>query len=277
MFSETADHDRTLLSNEDIRAILRLAGEAASMPFDHAARKSRLMQGLCEMVGATAWASALGRQARTRGKAVFAAFEQGGFNQEQFTRYLSALEHPDIKCLSASLVRGLAEPQTLVTRSSERKGWRLRKAETLWNEANLGPAIISLRPLGDNVISGIAIYRRPEAPAFSSRETCIVDLVLCEFSWLHNASWEKDAMAKVLKLYPRERVIFNLLLQGYGRKTISEHLGLSIHTVSGYVKSIYRHFGVQSHAALIRNFRTNASWNPDEDIPLDHFASRGVS
>jgi len=255
MFSETASDETADLLEEDIRAILRLAGEAASMPCQHTARKSRLMAGLCELVGANAWASALGRQARSDGQPVFTAFEQGGFDQEQFTRYLTALEHPDTKKLNASMVRELAEQETR-TYPRDQARFSSKEAAELWRKANLGPAILSLRQLGDGTVSGIALYRRFNSSPFGRRETRLVHMFLSEFSILHEECWPEEVGADVPKLPPRERMIFSLLLQGYGRKPISEHLGISANTVSGYVKNIYRHFGVQSHAGLVRQFRS---------------------
>lgn len=256
MFSETASYESASLHEEDVRAILRLAGEAAAMPHDHSARKSHVMGGLCELTGAAAWAWALGRQVESGNSPVYTAFEQGGFGQEQFTRYLTAMEHPEIKWLNASLSREMAERKAHITRSRDHIPARSEEAEELWRKAGLGPAILSLRPMGDGSVSGIALYRRLQENPFSARESHVVHLVLSELPWLHETGWPKESATEIAKLYPRERVIFNLLLQGCGRKSISEHLGISINTVAGYVKSIYRHFGVQSHAGLMRRFRT---------------------
>jgi DNA-binding CsgD family transcriptional regulator len=43
---------------------------------------------------------------------------------------------------------------------------------------------------------------------------------------------------------------------------VADQLNLSIHTVSDYVKDIYRNFGVQSHAELMRRFTRGDSQNP---------------
>jgi DNA-binding CsgD family transcriptional regulator len=262
MFSDTASDETASLGEEDVRAILRLAGEVAAMPHDHSARKRCLMTGLCELTGAAAWAWALGRQVEPGVQPVYAAFEQGGFDQEQFTRYLTALEHPDIKWLNASIARELTERNTHITRLRDQVRLPSPEAGELWRDANLGPAILSLRPLEKDTLSGIALYRRFHAEPFSPRESRLVHLVLSEVPWLHETGWPEDRAAGVPKLYPRQRVIFNLLLQGYGRKSISEHLGISINTVSGYVKTIYKHFGVQSHAGLMRRFQHDGGKRP---------------
>ena len=42
-----------------------------------------------------------------------------------------------------------------------------------------------------------------------------------------------------------------LLLAGASEKEIARQLALSPHTVHGYVKDLYRHFGQHSRAALV--------------------------
>jgi DNA-binding CsgD family transcriptional regulator len=123
----------------------------------------------------------------------------------------------------------------------------------------LGPVILSLRPLGSGSASGVGLYRRHEDPPFTPRECRIAHIVLSETAWLHHANWPEDL--GIPKLYPRQRLVLNLLLQGDGRKSISEHLGISVNTVSGYVKAIYRHFEVRSHAALMRRFQIDEKGN----------------
>ena len=54
------------------------------------------------------------------------------------------------------------------------------------------------------------------------------------------------------RLTGRRRMVFEKLAHGVGRKQIAAELGLSEHTVNDYVKAVYRHFGVNSQAALMR-------------------------
>jgi DNA-binding NarL/FixJ family response regulator len=43
-------------------------------------------------------------------------------------------------------------------------------------------------------------------------------------------------------------------VQGWPRKKIADHLGLSENTVHGYTKKIYQHLGQHSQAELIARF-----------------------
>jgi DNA-binding CsgD family transcriptional regulator len=53
------------------------------------------------------------------------------------------------------------------------------------------------------------------------------------------------------QLPPRCRLIINQLVHGMSRKEIAAHLGLSIHTVNGYAKEIFKYFAVHSQSELI--------------------------
>ena len=63
-----------------------------------------------------------------------------------------------------------------------------------------------------------------------------------------------DRGGLVPTLSAQMRLVLEMLLQSYSRKFIADHMGISIHTVSGYIKEIYRHFLVHSHAELLRRF-----------------------
>jgi DNA-binding CsgD family transcriptional regulator len=58
----------------------------------------------------------------------------------------------------------------------------------------------------------------------------------------------------VARLTPRERDVLRLLLAGEGAKQIAWMLGLSTHTVAGYVKTLHRRLGVRSRGELLSRF-----------------------
>jgi DNA-binding CsgD family transcriptional regulator len=258
MITLTEDiHDSS--REEDVRSMVRLAGSVANLPPDHILRKRHLMTGLCELVGAASWAWALGRQTTPGSQTVYSVFEQGGFGQEEFARYLTALEHPDMARMNRSFSLELTTRQSHLTRSRERldPDDHLPSSPllSLWQEAGLGPEIHSLRPLGDGALSVVTLFRKHGRPPFTPKEIQITHILLTECGWLHEQGWPEDRAASIPKLYPRQRMVLNLLLQGCSRQIIAEHLGISINTVSGYVKAVYRHFDVKSHAGLMRRFQ----------------------
>jgi DNA-binding CsgD family transcriptional regulator len=62
----------------------------------------------------------------------------------------------------------------------------------------------------------------------------------------------EQAAGPLLALTPRERMVAALVVDGLADREIADRLHLSRHTVSQYVKSIYRKLGVGSRVALTR-------------------------
>lgn len=110
--------------------------------------------------------------------------------------------------------------------------------------------IVSHRALDTSLASRIAIYRNPAERPYTRRESELTALVLREVPWLH---WREVRKNKPLsKLSPRQHLVFNLLLLGLSRKEIAAQVGISTGTVSGYIRDLYRHFRVKSHAELLQ-------------------------
>ncbi len=239
--------------------MVRLLGEVAASRKDHTGMKRLLMDGLCELVNADAWIWALGCQMEDGKQPVYTSFLHGGFTEERFARYCTAIEHPDMAWLSAPILRELATRQSHLTRlrqqMDEKNLFLTSDAFPLWSAADIGPIILSLRPLAEQSVGCMALYRGKDKPLFDERESRIAHIILSEVPWLHEQGWPEDRGISVPKLSPRLRLILNLLLDGRSRKDIANHLALSENTVSGYQKTIYRHFGVNSHAALMRRFQ----------------------
>jgi len=120
-----------------------------------------------------------------------------------------------------------------------------------WARANIGTLLISQRPMDGGGISGVAVYRELGKPQFNEREGRIAHIILTEVPWLHFRAFPDRESQDITRLYPRHRTILNLLTEGWGRKQIADHLSLSINTVHGYSKVIFKHFGVHSQAELI--------------------------
>jgi hypothetical protein len=83
--------------------------------------------------------------------------------------------------------------------------------------------------------------------------------------WLRSVPLPADTDALIAALKPAagpcpmtarlpgsRRRVLDHLIQGHGRKAIAVELKLSEHTVNDHVKAVYRHFGVNSQAALMR-------------------------
>ncbi|WAC20031.1 helix-turn-helix transcriptional regulator [Luteolibacter sp. SL250] len=245
-----------LLGEEDIRAIVRLLGEVIAMRGDINACRRRLMEGLCQIVGADSWVWCMadiepGRRLGHTG------ILHGGFDDERFSSFLQALNHPCQSDATRKIASELEEHKSHITRSlhqMEDPRYPVLKSDAgpFWEKADVGTVMVSLRPIESGGATGIGIYRRKNRPDFDSREVRIAHILLTEVPWLH---YEKFPEKKVIgSLYPRLRTVLNLLCDGWDRKKTAAHLGISLQTVNGYVKEIFRHFEVHSQAELIARF-----------------------
>lgn len=242
-----------LLGEEDIRAIVRLLGEVIAMRGEINACRKRLMEGLCPIVGADSWLWCMAEM--EPGKRLgHSGILHGGFDDERFSWFLQAINHPALGKANHRIASELAERGSHITRNLsqiEDPDYPLFGSEAgpCWEKADIGTLMLSLRPMESGGATGIGLYRRRGRPDFGEREIRIAHILLTEVPWLH---YEKFPDMNIIgRLYPRHRTVFNLLCDGWDRKKISSHLGISLQTVHGYVKEIFRHFDVHSQAELI--------------------------
>jgi DNA-binding CsgD family transcriptional regulator len=239
--------------------MVRLLGEVAALPGTHFDKKRHLMEGLCRLTDSDAWAWGLAAEMNPDKLPVYVGFQHGGFTDEQLGWYLKLQAHPDMVWVSAPLSNTLLEHEGQhVTRDLQRitgeEAFLSADVAALWRACGHYPRALSFFPLGDGAFSGIALYRKVGKPLFTDRETRIAHIIMSEVPWLHLQGWPEDRGASVPHLSLRQHTVLEMLLQSFSRKRIADELGISIHTVSGYVKEIYRHFGVNSHAELLGRF-----------------------
>ena len=184
----------------------------------------------------------------------------GGFDERRLAAFLIALDHPVLASFTEPFLLELQRRQAHTTRMRSQSDPENRFAQSeaypLWCEAGVVPGIMSSRPVGVNSFSTIGIYRAPDQPPFSDRDLRLAHIILSEVPWLHEQGWPEDRGVTVPRLSLRLRQTLNLILQGQSRKQVADGLGISTHTVGGYVKELYRHFRVQSQAELMHRFRS---------------------
>lgn len=243
---------------DDARAMVHLLGDTVACAGGHQQKKRFLMEGLARLVGADAWLWTLSCKREKDDPLAHVGFIHGGLTDVQFPIFLKALDHPAITNASKPFYEELAETQkhmTILRREIDPKGLVSRsEAQKLWEEAGLDDMILSCYPLDDSSLSAMGLYRRPGAKPFSVREKMIAHVVLSEVSWLHLSGWPEDRGAKVPHLAPKLRMVMNLLIEGLGRKQIADSLEISPNTLSGYIKDVYKYFGVGSQPELMRKF-----------------------
>ncbi|MEO6846911.1 MAG: LuxR C-terminal-related transcriptional regulator [Chthoniobacterales bacterium] len=256
---EASDTPGPVLDEVDVRAIVRLLAGLYTAKGNHTSMKRQLMNGLCEMIKADSWAWSLGQELHPGSQPVYVSMFHGGFDEARYSHLLCGISDPDMARISESLLMEMQQKNGHVTRIhqqfTDEKEFRESGIYPHLCAADIGPFLISLRPIDSKSVSTIAIYRRLKDANFTEREARIAHIILTEVAWLHEQGWPEDRGVTVPRLSPRERLILNMLLDGRARKEIADCLGLSENTVSGYQKSIYRHFKVNSHATLMRRFQ----------------------
>lgn len=248
---------RSTVAESDVRRIVRLLGEAIVAPGEIHDKRRLLMDGLCELIGATAWVWCMCEFDPDKPPS-FIGLIHSGFSEERFARYLEAMNHPAMLLVTQPSSIELQAKGTQLTRTLQQidPEFRLENSPAMpfWEKANIGAIMTSVRPMPGGGNSGIGIYRDRGLPHFDERNAKIAHIILSEIPWLHFTAYPDQASQEITRLYPRHRTVLNLLGDGWNRKKIAGHLGISENTVHGYTKIIFKHFAVHTQAELIARF-----------------------
>lgn len=250
--------EESVMTEEDVSAIVNLLGEVITCTGDTLEKRRRVMDGICQIIGGDAWAwSILHFEEGIAPRQLLAL--HGGFSESRLAKWATVIEDPQVKPLTDVLVsEAIAGGKGFTRRDQEfvPKEWWNKSipAYQLWTDADLSSFMLSTWPTRNGGFSGIGIYRNTRQDPFTDRETKIAHMVLSEISWLHGEGFDGEDGKQLVTLYPRHRTVLNLLCEGWDRKKISEHLGLSINTVHGYTKAVLKHFNTHSQAELVARF-----------------------
>lgn len=259
------------LAEADVRAIVRLLGRVIASPDGLKEKRRMLMDGLCQLVNASSWAWCMAEFDPDKPPS-FIGFEHGGWDEERFARYIEAMNHPDMEAVTRPSSIELREKGTQLTRTRRQMDPEMllekSAAGGFWEKADIGAILISQRPMESGGISGVAVYRRLDLPHFDERESRIAHIVLSEIPWLHFSAFPDRASQEITRLYPRHRAVLNLLSEGWNRKKIASHLGITENTVHGYAKKIFKHFSVHSQNELL--VRMSKGDGGDVMLPANH-------
>ncbi|MCB1061527.1 MAG: hypothetical protein KDN20_01240 [Verrucomicrobiae bacterium] len=255
-----------VIPEKDARDMVRLLAEVASAEGGHEEKKRILMDGLCKLVSADYWIWGLVSDYDPDKSPIHTSIITGGFKEEQVPKLILALDNRELEDAMRPLGRELKEKGVQVTRLREEYDsddvFRHERVHRLWKEADIGAPLVCYRPVANNCLSGIGIYRRFDRPDFSRREARIAHIILTEVSWLHEQGWPWESALQVPQLPHRCQMALNLLLEGLSRKQIADQMDISIHTANEYVKHIYGFYEVHSHAELLNRFRKGNSERP---------------
>jgi DNA-binding NarL/FixJ family response regulator len=241
---------------EDVRKVLRLARECRELLDSGQCASSHLLDGLTRTTRSQVAIHLNATGVRRAAIPVVSDVKERGWanesDRERIYEYVAKTRLDEDPMTAVMLARN----EQLVTMSRAEA-----ISQSAWDKSELRNDVH--RPAGiDDSLLSIARRKRPghvrvlvlkrargEAP-YSIEECEIVHFLHDELGWLFDAT-PANQIAPEDEWSAREREVFRLLLTGASEKCIAAALDLSVHTVHGYVKNVYRRVGVTSRAELM--------------------------
>lgn len=135
--------------------------------------------------------------------------------------------------------------------------WHDSKMRSYLQQMNVDEWVHSVRYQSANVWANIMILRNANEPEFDASDTALLDIAMQSISWLHATEDENIPKDLLVDLTDRQRLVTLLLLDGLSRKLIAANLGITEDTVGDHIKSIFKHFNVNSATELAAIFLRN--------------------
>jgi DNA-binding CsgD family transcriptional regulator len=245
-----------LLRFTQVRDACRLIGECRDLGSDPALWHRRMLDGLCQLIGAKAAAAGEGLWVRSHGPVKpLSAFEFGHDSRGRKTFRAHMREQGPVADPILPTLQQV--PGRLVTHTRRQLvSDAAHHRSCLFNEylrlADAGHRLMSVYQVSDDGhISAIALRRAVGERDFSAREQQLLTFFHGELGPLIGRSLVSATERSPEELSPRLRQTLACLLEGDSEKQVAARLGLSLATTHQYVTALYRHFRVQSRAELL--------------------------
>ncbi|MCP3100044.1 LuxR C-terminal-related transcriptional regulator [Myxococcus sp. K15C18031901] len=249
------------LRSSHVRELVRLINETHELPAGPGARPRHLLSGICRILGSDAAVCVREEDFRPEGTGAFTATVLAGWGTDRLSA-VQSLQRMGSACNPAirALMRRRPAPGSVVTAMrrdlvGDRAWYSAPYVEHHLLPTGLDDSVYSGRwSERPGVVQGIGIHRGRSGRRFDAAERELLNLFHSE-CWALLGPVEQDGdRPQADRLSPRERQTLTLLLQGLGDKDIAARMEISRFTVNQYTKSLYKHFGVRSRAALLALF-----------------------
>ena len=265
--SDAARHVEAFLSEQDIRAIVRLLGEVAAIQTGQIDQKRYLLNGILRMVGGDVWVWIQGFfGSADRPPAAIQLLDEGWSNPEQrnwFYRSISEEKNPHpgqvrfAEIISKDLRHLTVLKQQMVT---DEELVASENYKHFYQHCGLGAMMMSIYPVSAaGHYSGIGVHRVQGKPDFTERDRRILHLITSEIDWLHRAGVPESGAPSAVPLTQRQRQVLFFLLAGDSIKQVAAKLEISAHTVNDYVKLIHKYYNVSSRGELLSKFLSTSA------------------
>lgn len=247
-----------MLPESDVRAMVRLLADVAVVNSGIMDQKRRLMEGIAALSGSDHWMWNVGR------------FVEGG--PPVAVSLLHNLTEKQLALLAEDSYNRPNNPynQAFIQMSLKHRHWTRRLEDMLdlnslpdadnfyrYREGvDMAQSLFTVYrvPGHADMYSAVGLHRSFGRKPYTRREMRIAHVLISEVGWLHEHGVPGEDGRQVEQMSPRLQIVLSLLIDGQTSKRIAHHLGLSDHTVRGYIKQIYKHFQVGSRTELLRRF-----------------------
>lgn len=260
------------LTLADVRRVFSLLGEVREVGGVPSVWRRHLLEGLCAQVDAdiahAAEASASCSATKPCFKGLVITGVTGWRELAIYDALVNQRDYSDDPC-SPKMANLIRTSFTCVRQQlADDHLWYRRRDLDAWRALGADQFIYSHELLPElGCLHLVALNRAWGRRGFTERERRILALCHAELGRL----W-RSAVAFEADLPPRLRQTLFLLLEGAAEKEIAAALQLSTHTAHDYVKTIYRRFGVNSHAKLLAQWARSPRPRAPvlESVPLEN-------
>lgn len=243
----------------DVRSIFRLIGECRELGADSHAWRLHLFEGLVRLTGAQVGAGG-DIQLTPTGPQPLHVADVGWSGEKERARFLQY--QSENKLATDKLFKKFIVPLLQTGRVTSSRDQLIPSTEWYrsahFNEymriSGINESLISLHAVphvASGTVSAITLYRACGERAFDDRTVRLVDLLHQELSPFIGRQLASACEPSAASLAPRVRETLHCLLDGDSAKQTASRLQISQETVNQYVKTIYRHFGVNSRGELL--------------------------
>ena len=245
-----------LLRVQDVRDAYRLIGECRDLGGEPALWHTRILEGLLQLVGASAGAGGEGIWARpVHPVQPFSSFDIGfdARGRERLMAYRSEIGPAGDPIFRG--IRGL--PGLVVTRTRSQlvtnaEWYRSASFNDYRRLCGVDHCVTSVCRISDRgAVSVITGHRGIGERDFSPREARVLEFFHGELRPLIGRQLVSASEPRPGTLSPRLRQTLAGLLEGDSEKQVAARLGISRATAHQYVTALYRRFGVQSRGQLL--------------------------
>ena len=245
-----------LLRLQDVRDAYRLIGECRDLGGEPALWHTRILEGLRQLVGASAGAGGEGIWARPAHPVLpFSSFDVG-FDARGHERLMAYMR--EIGPVGDPIFRALRHlPGPIVTRARSQlvasaEWYRSASFNDYRRLCGVDHCLTSVCRVSDQgAVSVITGHRAIGERDFSPREVRLLEFFHGELRPLIGRQLVSASEPRPGTLAPRLRETLACLMEGDSEKQIAARLGISHPTVHQYVTALYRRFGVQSRGQLL--------------------------